>query len=214
MNSALRQRQRRARVRLDLGHVLEVLPVHAAPGDAVVAFLTVIVAERGLDLRPGKPSLVEARAGLDFGLRTSDFGFRAGARVGRHVHAPQLDLDQRVAGEQVGPAQQQGVDGVGGGLGGLPVLGLLLLEQPDLAAPRPPGASPATSSKTSTMSAWVSMGARYHHQLSSASRQNMPSSSSVTARSRREFTMACARGGVAEPLQRERQVTLRLPGQR
>ena len=33
------------------------------------------------------------------------------------------------------------------------------------------------------MSAWVSIGARYHHQLSSVSRQNMPISSLVTLRS-------------------------------
>ncbi len=52
---------------------------------------------------------------------------------GSHVNAVELYLDQGVAGEDVFAAQQQRIDGVGGGLGGLPILGLLLFEQPDAA---------------------------------------------------------------------------------
>src|SRR5207247_8869143 len=44
-------------------------------------------------------------------------------------------------------------------------------------------ASLITSSNASIISACVSMGARYHHQLNSVSRQNMPISSLVTLRS-------------------------------
>ena len=47
-----------------------------------------------------------------------------------------------------------------------------------------------TSSKASIISAWVSMGARYHHQLNSVSRQKRPSSASVTLRSLSDFRMS------------------------
>jgi hypothetical protein len=74
------------------------------------------------------------------------------------------DLDQVGRKQAVRAAQQQGVDGVGGGLGRLPILGLFLLEQPDLEFLDGGGAA-ATSSKASIIRAWVSIGARYHHQL-------------------------------------------------
>ena len=47
-----------------------------------------------------------------------------------------------------------------------------------------------TSSKASIMTACVSIGARYHHQENSKSRQNMPSSSSLTERSLSDFMIA------------------------
>ena len=62
--------------------------------------------------------LVKARAGLDF--------FRVNLEVAHGY------FHQRVADERVGALQQQGVNRVGGGLGGFPVLRLLLLEQPHL----------------------------------------------------------------------------------
>src|SRR5262245_16947504 len=52
------------------------------------------------------------------------------------------------------------------------------------------------------MRAWVSMGARYHHQLSSVSRQNMPNSSFVTLRSLIDLMMSLGVeffGSVEEP---------------
>ena len=53
-------------------------------------------------------------------------------------------------------------------------------------------ASPMTSSNASIISACVSIGARYHHQLSSVSRQNMPISSLLTERSLIERMMPWA----------------------
>src|SRR5439155_3362057 len=50
--------------------------------------------------------------------------------------------------------------------------------------------SPITSSNASIISACVSIGARYHHQLNSVSRQNMPISSFVTERSLIDFMMS------------------------
>src|SRR5437016_10303504 len=50
--------------------------------------------------------------------------------------------------------------------------------------------SPITSSNASIISACVSIGARYHHQLSSVSRQNIPISSFVTLRSLMDFMMS------------------------
>ena len=49
------------------------------------------------------------------------------------------------------------------------------------------------------MRACVSIGARYHHQLSSVSRQNIPSSSFVTLRSLMDFMMSVGVESV-EPL--------------
>ncbi|MEY3156045.1 MAG: hypothetical protein RL257_65, partial [Actinomycetota bacterium] len=43
------------------------------------------------------------------------------------------DFHERVGRQIVGSPEQQGVDGVGRRLGGFPILGLLLLQQPDLA---------------------------------------------------------------------------------
>ena len=51
---------------------------------------------------------------------------------GLHGRAADRNLNGRGGLEPVGAAQQQGVAGVGGGAGAFPVLGLLLLEQPEL----------------------------------------------------------------------------------
>jgi len=42
-------------------------------------------------------------------------------------------LHQGFARQDVLAAQEQGIDSIGGGFGGLPILGLLLFEQPDAA---------------------------------------------------------------------------------
>ena len=104
-------------MRRDLAHVFEVLPVDAAPGDAVVDLGELDLAHGGLDLSAAKAFLIEAGASLNV-LRLDDL-------------ATEGDLDEFFGGKQVSAAQEQGIDGVGSGFGGLPILRLFLLEQPD-----------------------------------------------------------------------------------
>ena len=198
----LLQLQRRAFVGRHLGHVLEVLPVDAAPGDALVDLLHRDLAHAGLDLVPDETLLVEAGAGLDL------------LRLDRPAPA-RRHLDQRVGGQQVLAAQQQGVDRVGRGLGGLPVLRLLLLEQPHPAvldrlrrrsSPRrtPRSSAPGSRSARGTTTS-----------DSSVSRQNMPISSLLTRAFLDRFHDGLRRVLVAEALQGHGQVALRLAvGQR
>ena len=105
-------------MRGDFGNVLHILPVHAAPRDAFVVFGELDFAVAGLHVAAEETVLVKAGAGLDvFGL---------------NLVVAHGDFHQRIADERVGTLEQQGVARVGGGLGGLPVLSLLLFEQPNL----------------------------------------------------------------------------------
>ncbi len=105
--------------------------MHAAPGDARVRLPHHDLAHFGFDFRTGEADFVEAGAGFDRRGGSARLGWAAFA--GGEVYSAQLQLDEGVAGEEVASAQQQGVHGVGGGLGGFPVLSLLLFEQPDAA---------------------------------------------------------------------------------
>ena len=93
--------------------------MHAAPRDALVHFLERDVSLLRLDLAAHEFLLVEAGAGLDF--------------LGLDRLAAERELHEFVGCEHVVAAQQQRVDRVGGGLRGLPVLRLLLFQEPHLA---------------------------------------------------------------------------------
>ena len=115
----LGQAQRGGSVRGDFGHVLEVLPVHAAPCDAGVVLGHLHLAKRRGDFAAAKFLLIKSGAGLDV------FRF--------NLFAVQRHLNEFGGGKQVVAAEKDRVDGIGGGLGGFPCLRLLLLDEPDLA---------------------------------------------------------------------------------
>ena len=122
--------ERSAFVGRDLAHVFEVLPMDASPGDTRVHFSDDDFAQLGFDIGGGEAFLEEARAGFD---GASDFRFPISDSGARwcDVDSAQGNLDERVAGQDVASAQEEGVNGVRRGFGGLPVLGLFLLEEPD-----------------------------------------------------------------------------------
>ena len=98
--------------------VLEILPVERAPGHARVGLGDGHFALGGLHFGGGPAGFEVAGAGLrGFGL---------------HGLAADGDLQGLLGRQPVGAAQQQGVAGIGGGAGAFPVVGLLLLEQPEL----------------------------------------------------------------------------------
>lgn len=109
--------QRGVFVRGDFGNVFHVLPVHAAPRDAFVMFGELDVSVAGLHVASEEPMLVKAGAGFDV--------------LGLDLVVAHGDFYERIADERVGALQQQRVARVGGGFGGLPILRLLLLEQPN-----------------------------------------------------------------------------------
>ena len=104
----------------DLGDVLHVLPMHASPGYALVHLGHGHLSKVRLDLGTNETLLVESSPGLDLlGLDR------------RHIGEGYLD--QFVGCEQIAPPQNEGIHRICSRLGGLPILGLLLLEQPNLA---------------------------------------------------------------------------------
>ena len=89
--------------------------MHASPSHAFVHLGDGDLAEVGLNLATDESFLVETGTGLDvLGLDRS--------------HVGKGYLDQFVGCEQVTPPQNEGINRISGRLGGLPVLGLLLLE--------------------------------------------------------------------------------------
>ena len=90
-----------------------------APGDALVLFLDDDVALFCFDIRTDDPSFVESSPRFDV-LRLDLF-------------SSQRDLNDFIRCQQVAATQQQRVDCISGRLGGFPIPGLFLLEQPDFA---------------------------------------------------------------------------------
>ncbi len=106
-------------MRRHLADIFQILPVDTPPGNALISFLELNVAENRPDLRADETLLIEPRACLCF--------------LGLDDGIAQRHFDQCFGLQQVFAAQQEGIDCIGGGLGGFPVLRLFLLEQPDFA---------------------------------------------------------------------------------
>src|ERR1043166_8422435 len=115
-------------MRRDLAHVLQILPVDTAPGDALVRLFDGDFAELGFDLRECEAPFVKTSSRLgpifDFcpalcGMILDWAGFRS------HVDAIELHFNKSIARKQIPAAQKQPINSIGGGFGGFPVLGLL-----------------------------------------------------------------------------------------
>src|SRR5439155_17203025 len=92
----------------DLAHVFEVLPMHAAPGDAFIDLFHYDFAQFGLDFRADKTVLIKAGAGLNFRFPISDFRIGIGpAKTGKEVGPPDVTLAQLIAREQVATEDQE-----------------------------------------------------------------------------------------------------------